>query len=155
MTHLDPFSYPARFWIISWTLCFVVFLNKYIFKYDYFFALRRQRNIKFWSMTLLGICMGTWIVYDFVTFLNIYEVDASEESTKEGLRRFADVLLNFTFTAHSSAMFLLLSFWHSLFNSTKQFQALNFWKQWEFKVYVFFSAPARLLKLTNTFLFFF
>jgi hypothetical protein len=122
----------------------VVLLNKYIFKYNFFFALKRQRNIKFWCMLLLGIHMGTWIVYDFVTFLNIYVVGTDEDygiesGMYEGLRRFADVLLNFTFTAHSSSMFLLLSFWHSLFNSTKQFQALNFWKAWEFKLYVAYS----------------
>jgi hypothetical protein len=90
-------------------------------------------------MLLLFIHMITWIIYDFLTYINIYVVGPDygvDSSLYEGLRRTADVLLNFTFTAHSSSMFLLLSFWHSLFNSTKQFQALNFWKAWEFKLYV-------------------
>ena len=154
MTHLSPMSYPSRLAIIIVAYLFVFLLNHYIFKYKWWHNLRHERNLKFWCMSLLYLHMTTWMIYDLITWVNSYYVvgvdikppDAKSYitysfSVKNGLKKFSDALLDITFIAHSTCMFLLLSFWHSIFN-LKAYEALNFWNRWEFRFYIVYAVLA-------------
>lgn len=154
MTHLSPFSYPSRFWIIAVAFTVVYLLNRYLFRYSWRRALLKDRTMKFWAMTFLYTMLITWMIYDLITWINTYYVVGSDikppdapsyviysTSVKNGLKRFSDGLLDVTFISHSTCIFLMLSFWHSIFNFSS-FERVNFWNRWEFKFYLFYALLA-------------
>jgi len=137
LTHLNQFSYPSRLFIMFYATILFATISNFVFNYSWLQAARTRRGIKFWATTLAYIVCYTWMIYDLLTTINSYEVPASSSSAKEGLRRTADALLNITFTCHSSCMFLLMSFWHSMFQSS--YRVRSFLKEWEFKAYIVYS----------------
>ena len=122
MTHLSPFSYPQRLSIVATAFCAMIILNV-VFEYNYFHHAVHKRDLKFYCTTLLALHAVTWMMYDITATVNVYYVSnitglgIASNITYLHVRYFCDGLLDVTFTSHTSMLFLLISFWHTLFKS--------------------------------------
>eukprot|EP01102_Stenamoeba_stenopodia_P012606 TRINITY_DN4000_c0_g1_i2.p1 TRINITY_DN4000_c0_g1~~TRINITY_DN4000_c0_g1_i2.p1 ORF type:complete len:325 (-),score=27.61 TRINITY_DN4000_c0_g1_i2:108-1082(-) len=141
MTHLSPFSYPQRLSIIITAFCAMLVLHS-VFQYNYIHHAVHKRDLKFYCTTLLFVHTTTWIIYDTVTTINTYYLSnvtglgVASPETSLHVRYFCDGILDLTFMSHSALLFLLISFWHTLFSAET---AEKFVSKWEFKVYVGYS----------------
>jgi len=124
MTHLSPFSYPQRLSIVGTAFLMMIMLNV-AFDYPYRHHMIHKRDLKFWCTTLLGIHAVTWMMYDFTATINVYYLSnitgiglgLASNVTFERVKYFCDGLLDVTFTSHTTMLFLLISFWHTIFKT--------------------------------------
>jgi len=134
MTHLNTFSYPSRLWIFVIAFVLNAILEAGVFRYYWWREVmdkEKRSTPKFWTATLRNIVFIAWMLYDIVVSVNTYKYGNAIAKT------FADVLLDVAFTAHSSCVFLILSFLHAVFK--KAFPSANFMSQLEFKIYLIYS----------------
>jgi len=132
MTHLNPFSYPARLFQGVYTIIIITLIEAMIFKYPWWRDIRNskaRRTIKFWASTLMYLMLFLRLLADACITFN-YGKDS-------GLQLFSEVLLNLVYNTHSSCVFLLLSFFHNLF--TQVIPEANFMHELEFKIYLAYS----------------
>jgi len=145
MTHLSPYSYPARLFEFVSILIMVVILIKYVFYYDFLKGLLAKSDLKFYSYLLLLAHILGWILYDILSTIAAFEF----MNMNEELRIAADIILNFVFTTHSSLMFLMISIWHVLLRKT--LTGGNIFTKLEFKVYFGYSMFSLILYPTVQF----
>jgi len=139
-----------------------------VFEYNYFHHAMHKRDLKFYCTTLLALHAITWMMYDVTATVNVYYVSnttglgIASNVTYLHVRYFCDGLLDVAFTAHTSMLFLLISFWHTLFKSETAsklvaflFFPIDVWllighihrfvSKWEFKTYIVYSIVSVVL----------
>jgi len=125
MTHFNPYSFPMHFAIDIVAIIWLWVFSRF-FGYDYFYNLRNKRNLKFWCYTLLWIHTLFWLFYDFTAILFGYYFTPLGPPgsmmllTEEAAHKFSylcSALLDVALVAHTALLFLLISFWHTLFKN--------------------------------------
>lgn len=144
MTHFNPYSFPTHL-VVDFTAIFWLYFTSRFFGYYYFHSLRHKRDLKFGCYTLLWLHCWFWTFYDITAILNAYYFNPNGPPNSMKLlsadasRRFqylSNALFDVVIVTHTSLLFLLVSFWHTLFKADV---ASRFVKKWEFKAFFVYA----------------
>eukprot|EP01102_Stenamoeba_stenopodia_P012949 TRINITY_DN4135_c0_g1_i1.p1 TRINITY_DN4135_c0_g1~~TRINITY_DN4135_c0_g1_i1.p1 ORF type:complete len:322 (-),score=54.54 TRINITY_DN4135_c0_g1_i1:172-1137(-) len=145
MTHFNPYSFPAHF-VLDIVAVIWLYVFSRFFGYSYWNNLRHKRNLKFWCYTLLWSNVLFWLFYDFCAILFGYyftplgppgAMMLLSEQAAHKFQYLPTAFLDVALVSHTALLFLLISFWHTLFKNDTV--AVKFVKKWEFKAFFVYA----------------